>query len=469
MTNRRKNNGEKAAIEPRQQRRIRHRKFSARLAFLFLVMIFATILLWNRMVHTTPVGHSSVVWHRIFFNESENSRGPLREGVHVIQPWDEFYTYDMRLQTSDQVYEVVSGDGLHLQITLTFRWRPVRENLVTLNRVVGPNYLQTLLVPVVGSVAREVIAGHQAERLFGPARTAVQTEIYDKVITPNYANGIGERYTSSERWHLQQSQGHKTNGTDETSSNSADTDLTEAEAQAAEQELSRILSSNEERMVILEDVLIKRIILPLELRTAIERKLSEAQKVEEYEFRVERERLESRRKRIEAEGIRDFQHTVAPAITESYLRWRGIEATLELAKSNNAKVVVIGNSETGLPLILDTATGNSMPPPMGNSLGKSNDQTATAGQTPAGTSNAAASNAAPNTADPNTAAPNNAGPSANRIVPRDQNGPNGQGRSNNANGDHGLSGTGTGNSTGSGSGIQQSPPAGTSQSSHSGN
>ena len=94
--------------------------------------------------------------------------------------------------------------------------------------------------------------------------------------------------------------------------------------------------------------------LPDSLQQAIERKLAEGELVEEYEIRVQRERLESERKAVEAEGIRRFQETVAPAITDSYLKWRGIEATLALAKSDNAKVVVIGNSDSGLPLILDT-------------------------------------------------------------------------------------------------------------------
>src|SRR5262249_56587558 len=73
---------------------------------------------------------------------------------------------------------------------------------------------------------------------------------------------------------------------------------------------------------------------------------------EEYKFRVEREKRESERKKIEAEGIREFQQTVAQGISVSYLRWRGGEATLQLAQSNNSKVVIIGGNKDGLPLIL---------------------------------------------------------------------------------------------------------------------
>lgn len=86
---------------------------------------------------------------------------------------------------------------------------------------------------------------------------------------------------------------------------------------------------------------------------------------EEYKFRVEREKRESERKRIEAEGIRDFQQTVSQGISESYLRWRGIEATLQLSQSTNSKVVVIGSGRDGLPVILGGADLPA-PPPAGS-------------------------------------------------------------------------------------------------------
>lgn len=303
-------------LSPRRKTRLRH--LTNGLSFAILIGIVALVLLWDLMVHTTPVGHTSVVWHRVSWSD-RISEGPLEEGVHVILPWDKFYTYDVRLQTFDQVYEVVSSDGLHMEITLTFRWRAVKNNIVELNTNVGLNYLQTLLVPVVGSVAREVISRHEAEKLYSVLRDEVQTEIYERVVTHDYPNGIGRH---------------------ETQNDTAD-------------------------LVVLEDTLIKSVRLPRALQEAIELKLEQAQRVEEYKFRVQTERLESDRKEIEGHGIRRFQEIVSPAISESYLRWRGIEATLRLAESNNAKVVVIGNSETGLPLILDTSTqGMDLTPQM---------------------------------------------------------------------------------------------------------
>lgn len=301
----------------REKRRLR--RFANFLSVTAIAGILMLILLWKLMVFTTPVGHTAVEWHRFNLDGEGNSEGPLGEGVHVIWPWDELYIYDARLQTFDQVYEVVTADGLHVEITMTFRWRAVRRNIVELNTNVGPNYLQTLLVPVVGSVAREVISRYEAEKLYSVERDDIQEEIYNRVILPDYDNGIGKRQTANTTSDL----------------------------------------------VIMEDTLIKRVRLPAQLQSAIEQKLEQAQLVQGYRFRVERERLESTRKEVEAYGVRRFQEIVSPAISESYLRWRGIEATLELSKSPNAKVIVIGNSETGLPLILDTGSQNLAMPSQG--------------------------------------------------------------------------------------------------------
>jgi prohibitin 1 len=116
-----------------------------------------------------------------------------------------------------------------------------------------------------------------------------------------------------------------------------------------ETRLSEKLSNN---YIQLNDVLIRNIELPLTLEQAIERKLQQEQESLEYEFRIEKASKEADRQRIEAEGIRDFQNIVSQSISDDLLQWKGIEATTVLANSNNAKVVVIGSGENGLPLIL---------------------------------------------------------------------------------------------------------------------
>ena len=298
--------------------KLRHklRRLTAGLIFLLLIFIFLLIVLWASTVKTTPVGHASVLWHRFPISGGENSVGPLREGVHFIQPWDHFYTYDLRMQTRDHDFQVVSKDGLHFDISLTIRWRVFRDKVVLLNQTLGPDYINKLLVPKVGWAARRVVARYSAEALFTEKRTEVQELLYDLITNGSPENGI-----------------------------------------AAEPPGRR----DPDDVVELVDVLIRTVELPPQIRRAIENKLEQAQIVEEYRFIVKRESLESERKLIEAEGIRKFQETIAPAISDSYLKWRGIEASLELAKSPNSKIVIFGNSEGGLPVIFDATDKNASP------------------------------------------------------------------------------------------------------------
>lgn len=120
--------------------------------------------------------------------------------------------------------------------------------------------------------------------------------------------------------------------------------------------------------VLIEDVLIKRIVLPDGVEDAIVRKNVTRHEVEQYALMVEKEGQESERKRVEALGIRNFQEIISGGMNDAYLRWRGIEATLELARSENAKVVIMGNDKTGgLPLI---SIGGEGLKPEGKTAGK---------------------------------------------------------------------------------------------------
>ena len=92
--------------------------------------------------------------------------------------------------------------------------------------------------------------------------------------------------------------------------------------------------------------------LPLTLQAAIEQKLKQEQESLEYEFKIDKARKEAERKEIEARGIAEFQKIVNRTITPQLLKWKGVEATQEIAKSPNAKVIVIGNGDGDLPIIL---------------------------------------------------------------------------------------------------------------------
>lgn len=108
------------------------------------------------------------------------------------------------------------------------------------------------------------------------------------------------------------------------------------------------------RGIEIEATPLRRVGLPPDLSKAIEEKLRADQESQRMQFILQKERQEAERKRIEAQGISDFQNIVARGISEQLLRWKGIEATEKLAASQNAKIVIIGAGKDGLPLILDT-------------------------------------------------------------------------------------------------------------------
>ena len=99
-------------------------------------------------------------------------------------------------------------------------------------------------------------------------------------------------------------------------------------------------------------MLVRDVSLPLAIKEGIERKLIQEQESLEYEFKIDKARKEAERKEIEAKGISEFQKIITRTITPQLLKWKGIEATQEISKSPNAKVVVIGNGEGDLPIIL---------------------------------------------------------------------------------------------------------------------
>lgn len=106
--------------------------------------------------------------------------------------------------------------------------------------------------------------------------------------------------------------------------------------------------------LLIQEVQVRRVTPPPAITAAIQAKLEADQAAQRMEFVIEKEKQEALRKQIEAEGIAAFQTIVSQGIDDNLLRWKGIEATLALAESSNAKVVVVGGGDDGLPLILNT-------------------------------------------------------------------------------------------------------------------
>jgi prohibitin 2 len=301
--------------------RDRWRRFVERyLPSLVLYLMVASLLLVvlvPHMVLTVPSGQVGVLWKRFSGGTVLDPRELRDEGLHVIFPWDRLFLYDLRVQSITETYNAISSDGVNLNATLNIRFRLQHDSVPTLHQVVGPNYIK-LLGPQVASQMREVIAQYTAEQVYSTARQEIQDKVRELALE-KLSHKMMERES------------------DRASYNVAMRDT-----------------------IILYDTLLYGIELPALVVHAINRKTEQYYIAEEYKFRVEREKRESERKKIEAEGIREFQQTVSQGISDSYLRWRGVEATLQLAQSNNSKVVIIGGGKDGLPIILGNV--DSQPP-----------------------------------------------------------------------------------------------------------
>src|SRR6201997_5098278 len=304
------------------------------LVIYLMVATLVGVVLYPHMVVTVPSGEVGVLWKRFGNGTVLDPRLLKNEGFNFVSPWNQVFLYDLRLQSFTEPYNAISSDGVSLTATVIVRFRLQRDSVPVLHQAIGPNYVQVLAQPGIGSLTREVIAEYTAEQVYSTARQ----EIQDKI-----RRVVEERLSQKMMEHA---------GEDG-------------------EESYRVSMSD---TFILYDILVAGIELPAAIVGAINRKTEQYYIAEEYKFRVEREKRESERKKIEAEGIRDFQQTVTQGISESYLRWRGMEATLQLSQSTNAKVVVIGSGKDGLPIILgnvDTpAPLAGSPPPSGTDATK---------------------------------------------------------------------------------------------------
>src|SRR5215471_5102572 len=313
---------------PSRWRRFVERHLPSVVIYLMVATLVA-IVLYPHMVVTVPSGQIGVLWKRFGGGTVLDPRKLKNEGFNLISPWNRVFLYDLRLQSFTEPYNAISSDGVSLTATVIVRFRLQRDSVPVLHQAIGPNYEQVLVQPGIGSLTRQVIAEYTAEQAYSTARQ----EIQDKI-----RNLVEERLSQKMMEH----------------------------AGEEGEESYRVSMSD---TFILYDILVTVIELPAAIVAAINRKTEQYYIAEEYKFRLEREKRESERKKIEAEGIRDFQQTVSQGISESYLRWRGIEATLQLSQSTNSKVVLIGSGKDGLPIILgnvDTPAPAGGTPPSGN-------------------------------------------------------------------------------------------------------
>ena len=289
-------------------------RYLPRIVLYLMVVTLVAVVLFPYVVVTVPSGHVGVLWKRFGNGTVLDPRQLRGEGLRFLLPWNQLFQYDLRLQSMTETYNAISADGVSLSATMNVRFRLQGNAIPVLHQAVGPDYLNLLVKPGIGSLTREVMAEYTAEQVYSTARQ----EIQDKI------RGLVESRLSQKMMEHE-----------------------------GEEESYRISLKD---TIILFDTLVQGIELPQVVVGAINRKTEQYYISEEYVFRIQREKREFERKKIEAQGVRDFQQTVSQGISDSYLRWRGIEATLQLAQSNNSKVVIIGSAKDGLPIILGNRT-----------------------------------------------------------------------------------------------------------------
>lgn len=217
----------------------------------------------------------------------------LPEGMHMINPLKASNELSIRTQEIKESASVPSSEGLVMNLDTSLIYHLNPEKAADVYQKVGPNYVSVLVEPNLRAAIRESTASHSANALYTGEREMVARQVYDQL-----TKHLGERG------------------------------------------------------ITVENVLLRDIQLPQTLKASIEAKQQAEQEALAMNFRLQKETQEAQRKRIEAAGIRDFQQIVAQGISPALLEWKGIEATENLAKSGNSKVVVIGNNKNGLPLIL---------------------------------------------------------------------------------------------------------------------
>src|SRR5216683_5004292 len=218
----------------------------------------------------------------------------LPEGIHLVNPLKSVQKLSIQTQSVKESASVPSNEGLILSLDTSLLFRLDKTMAAQVYQTVGADYADKIVEPTLRSEIRASTSAHTANALYTNARELVQQQIQEN--------------------------------------------------------LTKQLAP---RGVIVENVLLRDVQLPAMLKGSIEAKQQAEQDALRMSFILQKEKQEAERKRIEAQGIADFQKIVAAGISPQLLEWKGIEATEKLAASSNAKVVIIGNPKNGLPLVLE--------------------------------------------------------------------------------------------------------------------
>ena len=249
---------------------------------------FVLVLLLLNSVTRVNTGHVGVL--TLFGRVTGEMLG---EGMHVISPFKTNNQLSIQTQTLKESASVPSSEGLMMNLDTSLIYQLNPDKAAEVFQKIGSSYEAKVIEPTLRAAIREATASHSANALYTGEREMVAKQVQETLSAQLGPHGF-----------------------------------------------------------LIQSVLLRDIQLPATLKASIEAKQQAEQEALAMNFRLQKETQEAQRKRIEAAGIRDFQQIVAQGISPALLEWKGIEATENLAKSGNSKIVVIGNNKNGLPLIL---------------------------------------------------------------------------------------------------------------------
>ncbi|MDH5474279.1 MAG: prohibitin family protein [Cyclobacteriaceae bacterium] len=256
-----------------------------------VISLFILIAFSSSIFYTVEATERAVIFYK--FSGGLDKDDVKMPGLHAKAPWNEAYVYDVSENKQEEGMDVLDKNGLSIKVDVTLRFYPLFDKIGYIHEKFNVSYVEKLVIPEVRSSVRQVMGRYSAEEIYSTKRAEVETAI----IT----------------------------------------------------ETSEVLITNNIQMRAL---LIRSINLPAQIKQAIENKLEQEQEALAYQFKLDKEKSEAERKRIAADGEAIANKIINSSLTPELLKMRGIEATLELAKSPNTKVVVVGSGKDGMPLIL---------------------------------------------------------------------------------------------------------------------
>ena len=229
----------------------------------------------------------------------------LESGLHIVNPMIDVTPFDIQTQNytmsalneegdkqGDDAIRVLSADGLEVIIDLTVLYRVEPNEAPVIFKKIGVNYSDKIVRPVTRTRIRDNAVFYDAVSLYSSKRDEFQDKIY-KSIEDDF----------------------------------------------------------KKRGLVLEQLLIRNINLPASVKTTIESKINAEQEAQKMQFVLQKEKQEAERKRVEAQGIADYQRIISSGLTDKQLQYESIKAQLELAQSANSKVIIM-NGKGNVPILL---------------------------------------------------------------------------------------------------------------------